>query len=256
MNLKKIFIIGIVVGVAAFLISGILYTLGGRELFKTQDRYDYTRNETIEKEEPIEGIETIKVNTSVGNINFKYTDEDVLKLELINPIEQSKEPISIKRDNDTLKLDINDVDNKIHFGFSKNLRSMKKCELNMLIPIKYKGNIDVSSEVGNIKGEFIGRALKLTTDVGNIEVEINEIESGEISTDVGNVKVKIKEESNLSLDANTELGKIRNNLKNTTNINNNKNKDFQINQDLKIDVNKGGSLIKIKSDLGNIELSN
>lgn len=248
---EKIFIIGIVVGVASFLITGMLYTFRDRELFKTQNSYDSTiNNKTIEKEE------TIEMNTNVGNINFKYTDEDVLKLELINPIEQSKEPIIIKKDKDLLKLDINNIDNKMNFRSSRNLRSMKKCELNMLIPSKYKGNIDISSEVGNIKGEYAGKELKLDTDVGNIDVEINEIESGEITTDVGNIKIRIKEDSNLTLSLKTELGKIKNNINNIKNLKNNTDKNFKIMQDIKLDVNEGGNLVNIQSDLGNIELYN
>ena len=260
MNLKNIFIICIVVGIASILVSGVLYSLGGNELFKVQDSYkDTAYGETIKKEETIENIKLIKVKTNVANINFKYTDEDTLKLELRNPIEQSEKPIKINKNKDTLTLDINDVERRISFGIGRNFKSMKDCVLDISIPNKYKGDIDISSDVGNIKGEYAGKKLKLSTDVGNIDVEVNEIESGDISTDVGNVKVKIKEDINLTLDLKTELGKIKNNLKNIKNVNNNSDVDndfIGLSQDIKLDVNKGGSLIKIKSDVGNISLYN
>lgn len=70
---------------------------------------------------------------------------------------------------------------------------------------------------------------------------------------MGNIKVKTKENSNLTLDLKTGLGTIKNNLKN---INSKKDADFMPTEDMRFDVNKGGSLIKIKSGMGNIELYN
>lgn len=230
---------------------------GGYELFKSQDSHNYTtENKTIEKEETIEGIEVISINTLVGDIDFKYIDGDVLKLELIDPIQQSEEPIKVKREKDTLKFDINDVDKKINFDIGRSFNNMEGPKVDILIPRTYKGGIDISSAVGNIKGEYSGRELSLSADVGNIDVDINEIESGKITTDMGNIKVKTKESSNLTLDLKTDLGTIKNNLKNIKNLDSDKDTDFMPTGDMKFDVNKGGSLINIESDMGNIEIYN
>lgn len=257
MNFKRILLIFIIVAVSSFLVAGLLYVFGGHELFKSQGNSNYiTNNKTIEKEETIEDIGAIKVNMNVGNIDLKYTDQDVFKLELINPIKQSKNPIKIDRDQNILNININDVERNMNFHMNKGFNNMKNCKLTLSIPNTYKGNIDILSNVGNITGEYAGGELKLDADVGNIDLKINELESVKITTDIGNIKLKIKEESNLTVSLKTELGKVKNNLKNIKNLDDNNDSDFKIRQDMKFDVNKGGSLIDIKSDLGNIELYN
>ena len=53
MNLNKVLKISIIVGITSFLIVGALYTLGGSEVFKSQDNNYTTENKTIVKEEMI-----------------------------------------------------------------------------------------------------------------------------------------------------------------------------------------------------------
>lgn len=255
MNFKKALVTFLVIGMVCFLIASILYLSGGHKLFKTQDNYS-TTNETIEKQENIDGIEDIEINSDVSDIYFEYTDENVLELQLKNPIKQSEDPVAIKRNKSTLQVDVNKLNKGVNFQLGKSFRNIKESKLNILIPKHYKGNIDISSAMGDIKGQYSGGVLKLDTDMGNIDVELHEAKSGKITTDMGDVKVGIKEDSSLTLNLKTDLGEIKNNLKNTNNTVNAKDNDFKISQDQNIDINKGGNIIDVRTDIGNIELYN
>lgn len=255
MNFKKALITSLAIGLTCFVIAGVFYLSGGHKLFKTQDNYS-TVDKIIEKGEKLEGIKDIKVNSDIANVYFEYTDGDALKLELKNPIKESQEPIRIKRNKNTLQLDINKLNKGGNFHLGNSFRNMKESKLNILIPKYYKGNIDISSAMGDIKGQYSGGVLKLDTDMGNIDVELHEAKSGKITTDMGDVKVGIKEDSSLTLNLKTDLGEIKNNLKNTNNTVNAKDNDFKISQDQNIDINKGGNIIDVRTDIGNIELYN
>ncbi|KNF07217.1 hypothetical protein CLPU_21c00350 [Gottschalkia purinilytica] len=247
MKLKTIFIICIVVGIGSILASGVLYFLGGNEILKVRNN-DKSINKTVIKEEFIDNIQTIKIKSSVSDIYLEYTDTDKLKLELINPLKRSKEPLIIKNDGKKLNIDVN----KIYIGMGNNNINVYST-LNVYIPKKYKENIDIRSDVGKLNGEYSGKNLDLRVDVGNIDLEINEIKYGKISTDVGNINVKIKEENDITFDLETDVGKIENMLKNIK-INSKENSLPGISQSLNFDVNKGGNLIKLRSNLGSIKV--
>ncbi|AFS77769.1 hypothetical protein Curi_c06960 [Gottschalkia acidurici 9a] len=255
MEIKRIVIVCIIVGLISILIAGALYLMGGYKIFNTQDNYSIeTKGRKIAKEESIENVESIKIKASISNVYFQYSDEDILKLELINPLKKSEDPIIINNINNTLTVDINKVNKGLNL---KNdiMKGKVGSTLKISIPNKYKGDMDITSDIGELEGEYSGKNLNLNTKLGDIDVKINEIESGKIVTDIGEIKLKVNENNNLTFDIKTSVGEIENKLR-STKLNSSDNSFPGMSQKMNFDMNEGGSLIKLESRLGDIEVYN
>ena len=255
MEIKRIVIVCVIVGLISILISGALYLMGGYKIFNIQDNYSIdTKGIKIAKEESIENVESIKIKASVSNVYFQYSDGNTLKLELINPLKKSEDPIIINNIDNTLEVDINKTNKGLNL---KNdiIKDKVGSTLKISIPIKYKGGIDIASDIGELQGEYSGKNLNLSTKLGDIDVKINEIKSGKIITDVGEIKLKVNENNNLTFDIKTSVGEIENKLR-STKLNSSNNSFPGMSQKMNLDMNEGGGLIKLESRLGDIEIYN
>jgi hypothetical protein len=111
------------------------------------------------------------------------------------------------------------------------------------------GDIDIDNSAGNINLSSIDGRIKASESAGNIEAEIlNENKGVELETSAGNIHLWVSETMKADLDVSASLGSV--DLHTQSGFSGEKDGN-----DIKGKLNGGGNKIKMRTSLGNIEIS-
>lgn len=234
----------LLVVVIALLVGFLVLCLTGNINFKDGIRIGMKKGDQLIYNEvyDIENVKTIDINQDAGDIIFKNTEENNIRVEVYG---EKKSDAEVSLISDELKIKFNNGNNGWKFfnfgGISGDIK--------IYIPSTYAGNIkikndagdirlanlensnlDIDCDAGNIKIDKI-KGVSVKCDAGNVEigtilnkcnirvdcgnVDIKKIELKEdskIKTDAGNIK--IDEAEDIYIDANVDLGKCNINSNN------------------------------------------
>ena len=183
------FIVFLVIIIAALLMIMVKFINGGSFMMF---------GHSVSKEKVLEQIydlyETVNIDTNMADINIKVNDENNIKVVIYG----DKERTNVEEKEEKLNIET----------------KMKKCnvfcfnykiaQVNIYVPVNYKGNIIINSDIGDVTIERLENlSLDLTTNVG--DTEIDSINSANISSKTGDIN--IKKINNIVVD--TNVGDIR-----------------------------------------------
>ncbi len=222
--------------------------------------------------------EVLNINNDAGNITVKKSDDTKLVVEIQKKIrgvssQETKDVfrsmnVVLERDGKNLNVVLKTKNGKDFWDWNKLELGILKCSINfiVLVPEGVKelntktgaGNVnikDISSQIsantgaGNIELDDVSATGETTleTGTGNVDFDgnIDKVTSFRASTGVGNVILKVPENTKMSLNAGTGLGRLS---------------GFFVDSDEKVknsfngDINGGGPEVNLSTGVGNTEV--
>ncbi|MBW4827189.1 MAG: DUF4097 domain-containing protein [Clostridiaceae bacterium] len=212
-----------------------------------------------EKTIKMNGINSIYIDSHMGNLNIISEDREDIKIHYHGNISKNNTPM-LKTEKKMGKIVVT--------AHIKNFNHIKNSSLTLdiYLPKNYKNDIEGKLSAGNINASEIkidnltltshagniilnnalATNIETSTNAGNIKINLDELRSNiSANTNAGNVKITIPEASDFSLDASVSLGNIE--------------CDFPIDNDSRTNVKgivgNGEYKIELKTDMGNLNIN-
>ena len=247
------------------------------------DEYKYRADATISESAKIKDIDTIDINCDIADLSIEPYKGNTASIEYI-----AKEYSQIKLKKANGKLTIDAIYGKVP-KLDPNFLHNNNIKLTIKLPENYNKELNIDNNVGDIKLNGSFTKAKLNADVGDIDAQVDadyinvtcsvgdakvsgNISSSKIESNVGNIHYKpmlskkgehtlksnvgnidlnLDEDSNVSVEASTDLGDINNKFS-FTSITKDDKKDFASSFAA---YNKDGeSTINLDSDSGEITI--
>lgn len=206
-----------------FLVMFLVMYLNGNISFKNGifNIGSKSKNIIYDKQFELENIKDIDIKQDAGDILFKETTEDYIKVVLYG---EDEKDAHVELTNG--KLTIDNTHNRRNFGFL-NFQTTKN-DIIIYVPSSYSNNVNIKNDYGECElADLENATVNIDCDAGN--VELGKIRNANIKCDYGNIEIK---EVMNKCDIKADCGNI------------------QIDT---ISINEDSS---IKADLGNVDINN
>ena len=199
------------------------------------DNYKYSPKKEFNFTSDMKDCSSIELNATVGEIIFNDSKDNKFHAK-----------VSVTLKSNTLKSVPSDYitfsDGNVINIHERNLDSSKNKNIHstfyISIPSNYKNKVDVSSDVGDIKGKINGSDLVVKSDVGAINLSNSNSESIDLQSDVGAIKLDLSNSKFKNVKCNSDVGAVK-----LTGV-----KPENLNLDLSVDIGD----IRLNGEYGNI----
>lgn len=185
---------------------------------------------TREQQALWEKLERIEILNTVGNIVIEADDEVELNIGYYSSRSQARAPktLQVKFDQASQTLRIIGIDPKLPEDERRGLRAdiylqaPKGVEVMVVndvgdIKVENMGQLDIETNVGNIRARQIFGRAELRSDVGNITLE-NASQRIKARTRVGDISIKLDEPLNADVSAFSDVGNVKLSIPNDSNV--------------------------------------